>query len=90
MKKTTEHPDLYFEERSVTSRFAKLLGPKYHKLSLEELKSLAIQVLNMEDTHVSDHKRKEYILNFDKQRTKLQLQQYLTNIMLKGSNLSMC
>lgn len=82
-------PDLYFEEKSITKRFSVLLTPEYHKKSLSELKEAALEILNMEDTHVSDKKRKFYIEQLDITKTKLRMQNMITNIVLSGSNLSM-
>jgi hypothetical protein len=90
LKKTfNKYPDLYFKDRSITYRFSLLLGPEYHDCTLEELKEKAIEILNLEDTIVSDKKKKEYILNFEKQKSKVQLQFYLSNIVMKGSNLTL-
>jgi hypothetical protein len=90
LKKTTRnYPDLFLQEKSATKRLSTLLEPECHKLTLEELKNSAIEILNLEDTTISDKKKEEYFQNFEKQRSKTQFQMYLTNIVLKGSNLAM-
>jgi len=83
-----KHPDLYGNDRSVTSRFLNLLKPEYHKITLAQLKDVALNILNDPTTHVSDHKRKEYQLNIEKMKSLSQFQFYLANISMKGSNLS--
>lgn len=83
------HIDLYNDENSVTNRFLSLLRPEYHNKTLFELKEIAIKILNDPTTHVSEHKKKEYLLNFEKMRSLTQFQFYLTNITMKGSNLSL-
>jgi len=83
------HPDLYQNDHSVTSRFLNLLKPEYHNRTLPQLKELALNILNDPTTHVSDHKRKEYLLNIERMRSLTQFQFYLTNISMKGSNLSL-
>ncbi|HRT03840.1 MAG TPA: hypothetical protein P5513_07865 [Candidatus Diapherotrites archaeon] len=83
------HIDLYNDENSVTNRFLNLLRPEYHNKTLFELKDIAIKILNDPTTHISEHKKKEYLLNFEKMRSLTQFQFYLTNITMKGSNLSL-
>ena len=90
LKKTIRnYPDLFLQEKSATKRLSTLLEPQYHKLTLPELIEKAKDILNLEDTTVSDKKKVEYITNFGKQKSKLQMQYYLTNILMKGSNMSL-
>jgi hypothetical protein len=84
-----KHPDLYGNDRSITSRFLDLLRPEHHKKTLPQLKEMALNILNDPTTYVSDHKRKEYELNIEKMKSLTQFQFYLANISMKGSNLSM-
>ena len=87
-KQLKQFPDLFLQERSATKRLSVLLTPTYHRSSLSEIISEAIKILTLEDTVVSDNKKKEYIQNFKNQKNKLQMQYYLTNIVMKGSNLT--
>lgn len=90
LKKQLQHfPDLFLQERSATKRLSTLLTPQYHKCSLEELRNKGIEILNLNDTIVSPKKKQEYLFNFDKQTSKIMFQIYITNIVMKGSNLSM-
>jgi hypothetical protein len=88
-KQSHKFPDLYEQERSVTKRLATLLSPEYHKCALDVLKQKAIEILNLEDTIVSDKKKADYVYNINKQRNVIGFQFYLTNIVMSGSNLSM-
>jgi hypothetical protein len=88
-KQNHKFPDLFLQEKSVTKRLSILLTPEYHKCTLDELKQKAVEILNLEDTIVSDKKKSEYIQNINKQRSVPTLQFYITNIMMNGSNLSM-
>jgi len=87
-RKPKEFPDLFLQERSVTKRLSILLTPKYHKSSLQELIQEAIEILNLEDTIISDKKKEEYFTNLKKQKSVIQLQYYITNILMRGSNLT--
>jgi hypothetical protein len=83
------HPDLSNCDKSVTSRLLTLLKPEYHKISLNELKEVALEILNDPETHVSVHKRKEYELNIARMKSLTQFQFYLANLTMKGCNLSL-
>lgn len=84
-----KYPDLFLQERSATKRLSILLTPEYHKISLQELNEKAIKILNLEDTIISDKKKQEYINNFKKQKSTIEFQYYITNIIMKGSNLTL-
>jgi len=88
-KQSHKFPDLFEQERSATKRLSILLSPEYHNNSIEQLIEKGIEILNLEDTVISDSKKKEYIDNFKKQKSKIQFQYYITNIVFKGSNMSM-
>jgi hypothetical protein len=88
-KQSHRFPDLFEQERSVTKRLSILLTPEYHKCTLDVLKQRAIEILNLEDTIVSDKKKAEYIYNFNRQKFVASFQFYITNIVMAGSNLSM-
>lgn len=89
MKKTKKHPDLSDCDSSVTSRFMILLTPEYHKTDIQDLKEIALNILNDPGTSVSDQKRIEYETNINKLKSTVQLQFYLTNLTMKGCNLSL-
>lgn len=84
-----KHPDLSQYENTVTSRFMVLLTPEYHKATLEEMKEVALNILNDPTTSVSVHKRKGYELEIAKMRSVAQFQFYITNLTMKGCKLSM-
>lgn len=86
---TKKHPDLFFKEKSLTKRLSVLLTPEYHNASLPELKDKAMEVLNLEDTIVSDKKKKEVENNIASKRSKESLQMYIANLVLKGGNLGL-
>lgn len=79
-KQNHKFPDLFLQERSVTKRLSIFLTPDYHKCTLDILKQKAIEVLNLEDTIVSDKKKGEYIYNINKQKSVIGFQLYLTKI----------
>jgi hypothetical protein len=89
LKKHKIYPDLFNEEKSVTKRLSILLTPDYHKLTLNLLIEKAKEILSLEDTYISEKKKKEYLNNFDKQKSVLMFQKYIANIVFNGSNLSM-
>lgn len=84
-----KHPDLSIYENTVTSRFMVLLTPEYHKATLEEMKEVALNILNDPKTSVSVRKRKGYELEIAKMRSVAQFQFYITNLTMKGSKLSL-
>ena len=84
-----KHPDLSIYENTVTSRFMVLLTPEYHKATLQEMKEVAINILEDPTTSVSIHKKREYLLNIEKMRSVPQFQFYITNLTMKGCKLSM-
>jgi len=88
-KNIPKYPDLFLQERSATKRLSILLTPEYHKCTLQELNEKAVEILNLEDTIVSDEKKLDYIQKFKQQKDKLSFQKYLTNILMKGSNLTL-
>jgi hypothetical protein len=83
------HIDLSKCESSVTSRLFILLKPEYHKLPLLELKDLALEILDDPGTSVSVHKKREIRMNIERTRYATQLQTYITNLSMRGSNLSL-
>jgi hypothetical protein len=90
LKKTiNKYPDLFLQERSATKRLSILLTPEYHKLTLSDLIKKAIEIINLEDTIISDKKKEEYIENFNKQKSTISFQYYITSILMKGSNLTL-
>ncbi len=88
-KQLQQFPDLFLKERTATKRLSALLTPQYHKCTLEKLRQKGIEILNLDDTILSPKKKHEYITNFDKQKSKTMFQIYITNIVMRGSNLSM-
>ena len=84
-----KHPDLSQYENTVTSRFMVLLTPEYHNATLEEMKEIALNILNDPTTSVSTHKRKGYELEIDRMRSITQFQFYITNLTMKGCKLSL-
>lgn len=84
-----KHPDLSIYDNTVTSRFMVLITPEYHKASLQEMKEVAINILEDPTTSVSVHKKREYLLNIEKMRSVPQFQFYITNLTMKGCKLSM-
>ena len=88
-KNISKYPDLFLQERSATKRLSVLLGPDYHKCTLQELNEKVVEILNLEDTIVSEEKKKQYIDNFKKQKSVQSFQIYLANILFKGSNLTL-
>ena len=84
-----DYPDLSLYERSVTSRFLVLLTPDYHNLPLISLKEIAIKILNDPKTSVSEHAKRKYILEIEKQKSVYSFQRYITNLTMKGCNLSL-
>ena len=83
-----KHPDLSMYENTVTSRFMVLLTPEYHKATLDEMKEVALNILNDPTTAVSVHKRKGYELEIAKMRSVTQFQFFITNLAMKGCKLS--
>lgn len=88
-KNIPKYPDLFLQERSATKRLSVLLGPDYHKCTLQELNEKAVEILNLEDTIVSEEKKFNYIENFKKQKSVKSFQMYIANILFKGSNLTL-
>lgn len=84
-----KYPDLFKIEKSVTKRFSILLNPDHHNSSLSQLKEEALEILNLPDTIVSKEKKMEYEKNILRMKSLVQFQFYLSNIILKGSNLSL-
>jgi hypothetical protein len=84
-----KHPDLSNYGNSVTSRFMVLLTPEYHKATLPELKEIALNILNDPETSVSIHKKRSYEMEIHKQKSVSQFQFYITNLTMKGCNLSL-
>ena len=65
-----------------------MLTPEYHKATLQEMKEIALNILNDPTTSVSVHKRKGYEMEIAKMRSVIQFQFYITNLTMKGSKLS--
>ena len=84
-----KHPDLSMYEASITSRFMVLLTPEYHKATLQDMKEIALNILNDPATSVSIHKRRGYELEIAKMKSVTQFQFYITNLTMKGCKLSM-
>ena len=83
-----KHPDLSKYGNSVTSRFMVLLTPEYHKATIQELKEVALNILNDPETSVSVHKKRHYEMEIHNQKSVSQFQFYITNLTMKGCNLS--
>ena len=82
-----KHPDLSAYDKSVTSRLMVLLTPEYHRATLAELLEIARNIINDPETSASIHKRKDYLFHFERMKSKIQFQTYLTNLAMKGCNL---
>lgn len=82
-----KHPDLSEYGNSVTARFMVLLTPEYHRATIQELKEVAVNILNDSETSVSVYKRREYEQHIARMKSVIQFQTYITNLTMKGCNL---
>ena len=70
------------DKESLTKELAPLIS-QMGKMSAEELKSKFIEILNSKEAHVSEEKKKYYMVQLDKKKNHFSLMDYIKNILLK-------
>lgn len=82
------HKDLSEIDKSLSYHLFKLLTPAYHNYPLDKLKQEVLDILDDPKISASEITRKKNILIVDRIKSKTELLMWITNLSLKGSNLS--
>ena len=80
--KSYRGPDLS-DKPSLTKELSPLIS-QMAKMNFEELKNKFVEILNSKEAHVSDDKKKYYLLNLNKKKNHKELMFYISDICLAG------
>ncbi len=82
-----KYPDLTKEEGSVGQRLEKLIQTVDVYETVDDLKDAFREIINAEDTHISDRKKIGYENDMRRQFSIEGMRKFLTNVYLKAANL---
>jgi len=83
------YPDLTQEEGSVGQRLEKLIQTADIYEDVDDIKDAFRQIINAEDTYISDRKKNGYELDMRRIYSLDAMRRFLTNVYLKAANLGL-